>query len=120
MTPDLHNVTWTRSLIVAGAIVVAALIPVIGNDAPAQKPPRYVQRPVSDPVKLTGNRRVCLALDGQPLSVIEARYAEVRRDHNESGDSVVAMRGGSCWLKWHYTAKNIAHAERVRFYDETE
>lgn len=125
MMPSMpDHVPWTRSIIVAAAIVVAALIPVVADGDDRKSIPKRVsaQRPASNPSpELTGNRRVCQALDGLPVSVLEKRYKAIYDDTNGSGDSAVPMLGGICWIKWSYTDSKTArdyYALRVRFYDD--
>lgn len=120
MMPDY--VTWARSIVVGAAIVIAALIPVVAGDKEWIPDNGALAHPVSAP-KPTGNRRVCLALEGEPVTVLEKRYSEVYDDQNESGDTAVPMRGGVCWIKWTYPeSKSVrgGFASKVRFYDDAE
>lgn len=120
MVPHIDHIAWTRSIIVAVAIVLAALIPVIaGND----DEPHAVTKPVHKSIKdtntaLIGNRKVCLSLRGLPVSVLEKRYTAVDEDHNQSGDTAIPMNGGDCWIKWFYRDDTEnGYAQKVRFYD---
>lgn len=127
MIPQLDHLAWTRSALVATAVVVAALIPVVaGGDEPSASPLVRHAAPQIKPteqVALSGNRQTCLALKGKPVSVLEQRYTEIADDHNESGDTAVPMRGGTCWIKWSYGSNSDnrdGFASQVRFYRDNE
>lgn len=123
MLPDQNHLTWTRSALVAGALVVAALIPVVAGDNDSAAEPLAARPAIQDqpsPSK-TGNRRECLSLRGLPVSVMDQRYEAVARDHDQSGDTAIPMRGGECWVKWSYDpdqhpTPRAYNVERVRFY----
>lgn len=122
----MDHMVWTRSIVVAIAIVVAALIPVMAKD---DKPQKVASAQVAQVVAakprfsgdLSGNRKVCLSLQGLPVSVLERRYREIYHDHNESGDTAIPMNGGECWIKWFYPDKDTergGYAQRVKFYND--
>ena len=132
MIPDPTSFTWTRSALVAAAIVVSALIPVIAKDSPEPRKatPTPQARTELDRAAVLraagersrGGRRACLAMLRVPASVLEQRWKAILMDGNGSGDTSVPMRGGSCWIKWSYgpnaPKRSGGYASKVRFYGD--